>query len=49
MKHIVVVVVYETGPLYNPGYPGDHAGLELRDPGASASQMLALKGCATTA
>jgi hypothetical protein len=35
------------------GCPGTHsikqAGLELRDPPASASQMLGLKGCATTA
>jgi hypothetical protein len=39
--------------LYSPGYPGTHfvdqAGLELRNPPASASQVLGLKACATTA
>jgi hypothetical protein len=39
--------------LYSPGCPGTHsvdqAGLELRDPPASASQVLGLKVCATTA
>jgi hypothetical protein len=39
--------------LYSPGYPGTHfvdqAGLELRNPTASASQVLGLKVCATTA
>jgi hypothetical protein len=38
--------------LYSPGCPGTHfvdqAGLELRDPPASASQVLGLKACATT-
>jgi hypothetical protein len=38
--------------LYSPGYPGTHfveqAGLELRNPPASASQMLGLKACANT-
>jgi hypothetical protein len=38
--------------LYSPGCPGTHfvdqAGLELRDPPASASQVLGLKVCATT-
>ena len=38
--------------LYSPGCPGTHsveqAGLELRNPPASASQMLGLKACATT-
>ena len=38
--------------LYSPGCPGtnsvDQAGLELRNPPASASQMLGLKVCATT-
>ena len=37
--------------LYSPGCPGTHfvdqAGLELRDPPASASQVLGLKACAT--
>jgi hypothetical protein len=36
----------------NPGCPGAHsvdqAGLELRNPPASASQVLGLKACATT-
>jgi hypothetical protein len=39
--------------LYSPGCPGSHsvdqAGLELRNPPASASQVLGLKVCATTA
>jgi hypothetical protein len=37
--------------LYSPGYPGTHsvdqAGLELRNPPASASRVLGLKACAT--
>jgi hypothetical protein len=37
---------------YSPGCPGTHfvdqAGLELRNPPASASQVLGLKACATT-
>jgi hypothetical protein len=39
--------------LYSLGCPGTHsvdqAGLELRNPPASASQVLGLKACATTA
>jgi hypothetical protein len=39
--------------LYSPGCPGTHfvdrAGLEFRDPPASASRVLGLKACATTA
>ena len=39
--------------LYSLGCPGTHsvdqAGLELRNPPASASQVLGLKVCATTA
>jgi hypothetical protein len=39
--------------LYSPGCPGTHfvdqGGLELRNPPASASQVLGLKACATTA
>jgi hypothetical protein len=39
--------------LYSPGCPGTHfvdqAGLELRNPPASASRVLGLKMCATTA
>jgi hypothetical protein len=38
--------------LCSPGYPGTHfvdqAGLERRNPPASASQVLGLKACATT-
>jgi hypothetical protein len=38
--------------LYSPGCPGTHsvdqAGLELRNPPASASQVHRLKACATT-
>jgi hypothetical protein len=38
--------------LYSPGCPGTHfvvqAGLELRNPPASASPVLGLKACATT-
>jgi hypothetical protein len=38
--------------LYSPGCPGAHfvdqAGLELRNPPASASRVLELKVCATT-
>jgi hypothetical protein len=38
--------------LYSSGCPGTHsidqAGLELRNPPASASQVLGLKACATT-
>jgi hypothetical protein len=43
---------FETGFLCSPGCPGTHsedqAGLELRDPPASASQVLGLKACTTT-
>jgi hypothetical protein len=39
--------------LYSPGCPGTHfvdqAGLKLRNQPASASQVLGLKACATTA
>jgi hypothetical protein len=39
--------------LYSPGCPGTHfvdqTSLELRNPPASASQVLGLKACATTA
>nr|AGI56043.1 hypothetical protein P98-I [Mus musculus] len=39
--------------LYSLGCPGTHfvdqAGLELRNPSVSASQVLGLKACATTA
>jgi hypothetical protein len=43
---------FETGFFCSPGCPGTHsvdqAGLELRNPPASASQVLGLKACATT-
>jgi hypothetical protein len=43
----------DSASLYSPGCPGTHsvdqAGLELRNPTASASQVLGLKVCATTA
>jgi hypothetical protein len=43
----------ETGFRNSPGRPGTHfvdqAGLELRNPPASASQVLGLKVCATAA
>jgi hypothetical protein len=49
----VYVFVFETEFLYSPSCPGTHsvdqAGLELRNPPASASQVLGLKVCATTA
>jgi hypothetical protein len=39
--------------MYSPDCPGTHsvdqAGLELRNPSASASQVLGLKVCAITA
>jgi hypothetical protein len=49
----VCFVFFETGVLlYNPGCSGTHfvdqAGLELRNPPASASQVLELKECANT-
>jgi hypothetical protein len=46
-----VFCFFETGFLYSPGCPGTHfvdqAGLELRNPPASASRVLGLKACAT--
>jgi hypothetical protein len=50
----VCLFVFRDGvSLYIPGCPGTHfvdqAGLELRNPPASASQVLGLKACATTA
>ena len=45
---VVVVVFRDSVSLYSPGCPGTHfvdqAGLELRNPPASASQVLGLKG-----
>ena len=47
------VLFFETISLYSPSCPETHsvdqAGLELRDLPASASQVLGLKACATTA
>jgi hypothetical protein len=46
-------VFWDRVSLCSPGCPGTHfvdqAGLELRNPPASASQVLGLKACATTA
>jgi hypothetical protein len=51
--HIYILVFQDRVSLYSPGCPGTHsvhqAGLELRNPPASASQVLGLKACATTA
>ena len=48
----VFLVFRDRTSLYSPGYPGAHfveqAGLELRNPPASASRVLGLKACATT-
>ena len=47
-----VLVFRDRVSLYSPGCPRTHfvdqAGLELRDPPASASRVLGLKACATT-
>jgi hypothetical protein len=47
------VVFQDRVSLCRPGCPGTHfvdqAGLELRNPPASASRVLGLKACATTA
>jgi hypothetical protein len=47
-----VLVFRDRVSLYSPGCPGAHfvdqAGLELRNPPASASRVLGLKECATT-
>jgi hypothetical protein len=46
-----VFVFQDRVSLYSPGCPGAHSvdqvGLELRNPPASASQVLGLKACAT--
>jgi hypothetical protein len=46
------LVFQDRVPLYSLGCPGTHfvdqAGLELRNPPASASRVLGLKACATT-
>jgi hypothetical protein len=50
---LFVFVFLDRVSLYGPGCPGTHfvaqTGLELRNPPASASQVLGLKACATTA
>jgi hypothetical protein len=49
---VFVFVFQDRVSLYSPGCPGTHsvdqAGLELRNPPASASGVLGLKACATT-
>jgi hypothetical protein len=48
----VFLVFRDRVSLCSPGCPGTHfvdqAGLELRNPPASASRVLGLKACATT-
>jgi hypothetical protein len=48
----IFLVFRDRVSLYSPGCPGTHfvdqAGLELRNPPASASQVLGLKACAIT-
>jgi hypothetical protein len=50
---VVVLVFRDRVSLYSPGCPGTHsvdqAGLELRNLPASASRVLGLKTCTTTA
>jgi hypothetical protein len=50
--YLLLVFFRDRVSLYNPGCPGTHfvdqAGLELRNPPASASGVLRLKACATT-
>jgi hypothetical protein len=49
---VCLFVFQDRVSLCSPGCPGthfvDHAGLELRNPPASASRVLGLKVCATT-
>jgi hypothetical protein len=49
---LVGLVFQDRDSLSSSGYPGTHcveqAGLELRDPLASVSQVLGLKVCTTT-
>jgi hypothetical protein len=49
---VFVFWFFKTGFFYSPGCPGTHlvdqAGLELRNPPASAYRVLGLKACATT-
>jgi hypothetical protein len=50
---LLLLFFQDSVSLCNPGCPGTHfvdqAGLELRNPPASASRVLGLKACATTA
>jgi hypothetical protein len=50
---VCLFVFLDRVSLYSPGCPGTHfvdqASLELRNPPASASQVLGLKACTTTA
>ena len=50
---VLVFVFQDWGSLCSPGCPGIHSveqvGLELRNLPTSASQVLGLKACATTA
>jgi hypothetical protein len=53
IEFFVFVFFQDRVSLYSPGCAGTHfvdqIGLELRNPPASASQVLGLKACATTA
>jgi hypothetical protein len=48
---LLLFVFQDRVSLYSPGCPGTHfvdqAGLELRNPTASASRVLGIKACAT--
>ena len=48
----IFLIFWDRVSLYSPGCPGtysvDQSGLELRNPPASASQVLGLKACTTT-
>ena len=52
-KWLIFFWFFKTGFLCRPGYPGTHSAKqlasELRNPPASDSQVLGLKGCSTTA
>jgi hypothetical protein len=49
---IIILVFRDKVSLCSPGCPGTHsvdqAGLELKNPPASASRVLGLKACTTT-
>jgi hypothetical protein len=51
-QFLLLLVFRDRVSLCSPGCPGTHsvdqAGLELRNPPASASRVLGLKACATT-